>query len=189
MPSGETMRKALLLASLAVSAWLCCGDAMAQSGGGQSSGARTTQGSGNKSSDWFTTALRQLGACYRTAMERLQEQDHKVTGEYQKDILKCNQSQQTAKECVDAARKKMNDAKLPIDQKRVDVTTTYQNLQGRLQTARANGGTCTSGGCCTNELGTSAPAVGPDGRACTMQGSPQGWGNCDANFQNMLGGY
>jgi hypothetical protein len=130
--------------------------------------------------------LNGLSACYRSALERLQEADNNVMGAYDKDILKCNQTPASARACVETAKKKMNEARLPIDQKRVDVSTTYRNLQSRIQTARANGGTCSSAACCTNSQGTSAPATGPDGRSCSMEVQPQGWGNCDTNFQNIL---
>ncbi|HTS90638.1 MAG TPA: hypothetical protein VMG55_01440 [Stellaceae bacterium] len=179
------MRNATLAVILIAWALLDGGALFAQN---SSSGTQSTQQGGKQNSDWVTAALKQLGACYRSAMERLQEADNKASGEFQKDILKCNQNPDAAKTCVDAARKKLNEARLPIDQKRVDVGTTYQNLQSRIQTARANGGVCTSGGCCTNELGKSAPAVGPDGRTCGMEGVPKGSGSCDNNFQNILNG-
>jgi len=186
---GQVMRHAIFASILVASALLDGGALFAQSGGSSPSGSQPTQQSGKQNSNWVTAALNQLGACYRNAMERLQEADTKASGEFQKDILKCNQNPDTAKACVDAARKKLNEARLPIDQKRVDVGTTYQNLQSRIQTARANGGMCTSGGCCTNDLGKTAPAVGPDGRTCNMEAAPKGAGNCDNNFQNILNGY
>jgi hypothetical protein len=184
------MGKILCVAAVVASAWLCCGDAMAQTGGTQPSpaqapGTKIAQ-TGNQNSDWFVAALNGLSACYRSALEKLQEADNNVMGAYDKDILKCNQTPASARACVETAKKKMNEARLPIDQKRVDVSTTYRNLQSRIQTARANGGTCSSTACCTNSQGTSAPATGPDGRTCSMEAQPQGWGNCDANFQNIL---
>jgi len=184
------MGKILFVVALVASAPLCCGDAMAQAGGTQSSpapapGAKTAQ-SGNQNSDWFVGALNGVSACYRSALERLQEADHNIMGAYDKDILKCNQNPQSAPACVETAKKKMNEARLLIDEKRVDVSTTYRNLQSRIQTARANGGTCSSTACCTNSQGTSAPATGPDGRSCSMEAQPQGSGNCDNNFQNIL---
>ncbi len=155
--------------------------------GGQPAGANAPQSTGNKQQDWLAGALNGIEACYRNAMERLQEAANKVDGDFQKDLLNCKPP--APQSCSEAARKKMNDAMLPIDRARIDAQTIKNNLRARVETAHANGGQCTTGGCCTNQLGTSAPAVGPDGRSCNMQGNPSGYGNCDANFQNILNGY
>ncbi|HYC13296.1 MAG TPA: hypothetical protein VEC75_03550, partial [Stellaceae bacterium] len=97
------MRNAILASILVVAALLDGGALFAQSGGSSPSGSQPTQQTGRQNSNWVTDALKQLGACYRSAMERLQEADTKASGEFQKDILKCNQNSDTAKACVDAA--------------------------------------------------------------------------------------
>ena len=180
------MRKTLLIASLTMSALLICGDAFAQATGtpqpspAPSSGTNSPQPNGNQNSNWFVGAQNAIAACYRNALEKLQEAANKVQGEYEKDILMCKPP--SAQECMDKAARKRDDAMLPIQKKRIDATTTYNNDQAFLQNEQANNHTCTSGGCCSG--GTGGPAVGPDGRDCGRQGAPQGWGSC-TGFANV----
>jgi hypothetical protein len=187
------MRKFLLIVPLVAFAWLDCGDAFAQTGGSppgrnpQSTPRPDLAQTPDKqtNSNPLVQALNGLSACYRSAMERLHEAMNKVEGEYQKALLQCKGPQ--ANTCVQDAAKQRDAARLPIEQREVDATTIYKNLQSRITTQSQNGGTCDSGGCCVNSQGKTAPAVGPDGRTCNQITS--GYGNCDSNFQNILNGY